>query len=84
MLNYKNNIKKLIRKITFTKRKLGLLKKAAELSMLCNIQLGLTFTDTYGNLINFFSPNIDILDEMKSKCFQKLVYTYTKNDVINK
>jgi hypothetical protein len=36
---------KIINKITFNKRKYGLLKKAEELAILCNIRLELTFTD---------------------------------------
>lgn len=39
--------------ITFNKRKTGLLKKAAELAMLCKIQLYLAFTDTENNIILF-------------------------------
>ena len=37
--------------ITFNKRKTGLLKKAAELAMLCKIKLYLAFTDTENNII---------------------------------
>ena len=47
-------------KITFNKRKSGLLKKAAEITMLTNIKLRITFTDLSGNLINFSSPSYEI------------------------
>lgn len=72
-----------LRNITFNKRKAGLLKKAAELSMLCNIQVCLAFTDVYGNLINFFSPNMEIIDDFKKLYPYKRVYTFTKDDYPN-
>ncbi len=39
-------------KVTFNKRKRGLLKKAAELALLCNVKVVLTFTDLC-NQLNF-------------------------------
>jgi hypothetical protein len=54
-----------LRNITFNKRKAGLLKKAAELSMLCNIQVYLAFTDVYGNLINFYSPSLEAIQDLR-------------------
>ena len=46
-----------IRNITFNKRKLGLLKKATELSLMCNIKVFLMFTDMHNNLFKFVYPN---------------------------
>ena len=72
-----------LRNITFNKRKAGLLKKAAELSMLCNIQVCLAFTDVYGNLINFYSPSIEAINEFQSLYPYKRIYTFTKDDYPN-
>ena len=40
-------------KVTFNKRKIGLLKKAAELCILCDVQMSLTFKDLNGKIISF-------------------------------
>ncbi|KRX10711.1 Transcription factor, MADS-box [Pseudocohnilembus persalinus] len=69
-----------LRNITFNKRKAGLLKKAAELSMLCNIKVCLAFTDVYGNLINFFSPDAQVIDDFKDIQPYKRIYTFTRED----
>lgn len=42
---------------TFHKRKMGLLKKAAELSILCNVKLLLIFEDLSENVIQFSARN---------------------------
>lgn len=44
------------RSVTFCKRKVGLLKKASELTKLCGVNCSLLFTDISGN-IHFFSNN---------------------------
>lgn len=41
------------RKDTFHKRKVGLVKKAAELSMLCNVRMLLVFEDLAGEIIKY-------------------------------
>jgi hypothetical protein len=53
-MNYNN-----LSKITFNKRKKGVLKKAAELAVLCDLKLIIQFTDLNGNLLRYFSeePN---------------------------
>lgn len=42
-----------LRNVTFNKRKIGLLKKAAELCILCDVQMSLTFRDLAGKVISF-------------------------------
>jgi len=42
-----------IRHNTFNKRKNGLIKKAAELSMLCNVKMLVAFEDLHGNLVQY-------------------------------
>ena len=51
-----------LRNITFNKRKLGLLKKATEISLLCNIKVVLFFTDLNDNLCKLVSPNEEDID----------------------
>lgn len=46
-----------LRNITFNKRKMGLLKKATELSVLCNVKVYLMFTDMHNNLFRFIYPH---------------------------
>ena len=50
--------KKKERSVTFCKRKVGLLKKASELSTLCGVAVSLIFTDMTGN-VHLFSNNQD-------------------------
>lgn len=42
-----------LRNVTFNKRKIGLLKKAAELCILCDVPMSLTFRDLSGKIITF-------------------------------
>ena len=51
-----------LRNITFNKRKHGLLKKATELSILCNIKVVLFFTDLHNNLCKLVVPNEQEID----------------------
>jgi hypothetical protein len=72
-----------IRQVTFYKRKRGLLKKAMELSLLCDVEVFLCIVDKNEKMMIFSSEN-DIKD-FKNKYLDK--YTdarelYTLNDVI--
>lgn len=44
------------RQVTFSKRRNGLLKKAKELSILCDAQIGVIVFSTTGKLYDFSSP----------------------------
>jgi hypothetical protein len=57
-----------LRHITFNKRKNGLIKKAAELSMLCNINMLLVFEDGAGNLVQFSKNKISSVNAFFQEC----------------
>nr|QWX93749.1 MADS-box protein 10 [Cunninghamia lanceolata] len=46
------------RRVTFSKRKAGLLKKASELSVLCEAEIGLIIFSPTGKLYDFASPSM--------------------------
>ncbi|XP_056699070.1 MADS-box transcription factor 23-like [Spinacia oleracea] len=51
------------RQVTFSKRRSGLLKKARELSILCDAQLGLIIFSTTGKLYEFATTNMESVIE---------------------
>eukprot|EP00250_Pteridium_aquilinum_P021151 c25043_g1_i1 orf=89-988(+) len=55
------------RQATFSKRRNGLLKKASELSVLCDAQLALIIFSSTGKLFQFASPNMTKLIERYQK-----------------
>ncbi|KAI3906924.1 hypothetical protein MKW92_032720 [Papaver armeniacum] len=56
------------RQVTFSKRRNGLLKKAKELSILCDAQVGLMIFSSTGKLHEFSSTNMkSIIERYKSK-----------------
>lgn len=69
------------RNITFNKRKNGLLKKAAEIALLCKTKLFLAFTDLSGNIINFYTPDSDFLSDFDPVKDSKKFTTFTEKDV---
>ncbi|GMQ01368.1 hypothetical protein CsSME_00048025 [Camellia sinensis var. sinensis] len=44
------------RQVTFSKRRNGLLKKAKELSILCDVEVGVIVISSTGRLYEFASP----------------------------
>jgi len=63
-----------LRHITFNKRKNGLFKKAAELSVLCNLNLLLVCEDGLGNVIQFSKNKLDDIGSFLSQCnYQNLI-----------
>lgn len=69
------------RNITFNKRKNGLLKKAAEIALLCKTKLFLAFTDLNGNIINFYTPDSDFLSDFDPVKDSKKFISFTEKDV---
>ncbi|RZC64269.1 hypothetical protein C5167_007959 [Papaver somniferum] len=55
------------RQVTFSKRRNGLLKKAKELSILCEAEVGLVIFSSTGKLCEFSSPNMKSIIERYNK-----------------
>lgn len=56
------------RQVTFSKRRNGLLKKAYELSVLCDVEVGLIIFSPRGKLYEFASPSMEeILEKYKKR-----------------
>ncbi len=73
-----------IRQVTFYKRKKGLLKKAMELSLLCDVKVFLTIVDKNNRMMLFSSE--ENLSEFKHKYldnFSSAKEIFTPNDVLN-
>lgn len=71
-------------KVTFCKRKHGLLKKAAELATLCGVKVGLVFSDLYGCLHYFTNSaevKVDFAEGSKLKFSAVTTYNYSLDDV---
>ncbi|RZC82210.1 hypothetical protein C5167_045000 [Papaver somniferum] len=62
------------RQVTFSKRRNGLLKKARELSILCDAEVGLMIFSSTGKLYEFSSTNM--LTEWTVSSTTKVVNTY--------
>lgn len=69
-----------LRNITYNKRKNGLIKKAAEISLLCNINLMLVFEDLNGTLVQFSRNKIKDISNFPKECHYKRVLELTAED----
>ncbi|KAI9318095.1 hypothetical protein BX666DRAFT_1830261, partial [Dichotomocladium elegans] len=47
------------RQVTFLKRKYGLMKKAYELSVLCNCEVALIIFNAHGKLVQYSSSQVE-------------------------
>ncbi|CAO0793258.1 unnamed protein product [Mucor circinelloides] len=70
------------KQVTFLKRKHGLMKKAYELSVLCNCEIALLIFNTSGKLIQYASSDIDQI-MMKYTEYTDLHETKSNQDFIN-
>nr|QIZ31310.1 agamous-like MADS-box protein AGL11 [Larix kaempferi] len=59
------------RQVTFSKRRNGLLKKAYELSVLCDVEMGLIVFSPRGKLYEFSRPRMQKMLEKYKKCSQE-------------
>jgi len=69
-----------LRLITFHKRKKGLIKKAAEMSLLCNVNLVLIFEDGFENLIQFSKNKFTSMDAFLKECRYNNVLKLTADE----
>jgi len=72
-----------LRNITYNKRKNGLIKKAAEISLLCNINLMLVFEDLNGTLVQFSRNKTKSISNFYKECNYKRVLELTSEDYPN-
>lgn len=71
------------RQVTFTKRRNGLLKKAYELSVLCDAEVGLIIFSPRGNLHEFASSSMQKMWEKYRKCTHELSTNYRAKEQVN-
>uniref|UniRef100_A0A0C9S7C4 TSA: Wollemia nobilis Ref_Wollemi_Transcript_9072_1154 transcribed RNA sequence n=1 Tax=Wollemia nobilis TaxID=56998 RepID=A0A0C9S7C4_9CONI len=57
-VNMRRIVNPIRRQVTFSKRKAGLLKKACELSVLCDVEIALFIFSPTGKLYEFGSPSV--------------------------
>eukprot|EP01016_Furgasonia_blochmanni_P047670 TRINITY_DN7029_c0_g1_i4.p1 TRINITY_DN7029_c0_g1~~TRINITY_DN7029_c0_g1_i4.p1 ORF type:complete len:438 (+),score=54.27 TRINITY_DN7029_c0_g1_i4:59-1372(+) len=72
-----------LRNITFNKRKNGLIKKAAEIAMLCDLKLVLMFNDLNGNVIKFTSQSPSKVLAHFANTKKNVIYEFTCQDYPN-
>ncbi|KAL3867155.1 hypothetical protein ACJMK2_044378 [Sinanodonta woodiana] len=69
------------RQVTFTKRKMGLMKKAYELSVLCDCEIGIIICSNNNKLYQYTSSDMDSI-LLKYTEFSKNIDSYTNKDII--
>ena len=79
-IEIKQIIDKRSRKDVFYKRKVGLVKKAAELAMLCNVRMLLVFEDLAGEIIKFSAHGIYNPIEYFEEKFVQSKFEFTSAD----
>lgn len=72
-----------LRHTTFNKRKNGLIKKAAELSMLCDLKLLLIFEDTTGALVQYSTHGIFNQFEYFTNFMEEKIIQFSPKDYPN-
>lgn len=70
------------RQAAFTKRKLSLMRKAMELGVLCNAQVGLVLFDDKGRLYQFSSNDMDQILEQYGQAVLEPHERYTPHDLL--
>lgn len=68
-----------LNKITYNKRKVGLLKKVVEISAMCGVSVSLEFEDTDGNIIKIKALDGNI--EKKNPPLTENTFLLTPKDV---
>ncbi|KAL3838483.1 hypothetical protein ACJIZ3_023074 [Penstemon smallii] len=74
---------------SFSKRRLGVYKKASELSTLCGVDVGIIIFSPQGNPHSFFSPTMkSVIDRyknpnMQSNYYPTIIDTHTRGQISN-
>ncbi|BFG23250.1 hypothetical protein CerSpe_095240 [Prunus speciosa] len=74
---------KINRQVTFSKRRNGLLKKAYELSVLCDAQVALIISSSRGKLYEFGSTDVNKILERYRQCCYSLQGNVAENETQN-
>ncbi|KAJ6895087.1 hypothetical protein NC651_021541 [Populus alba x Populus x berolinensis] len=72
------------RQVTFSKRRNGLLKKAKELSILCDAEIGVIIFSSTGKLYDYANTRSDLsLSLSRSLLFYFYIFWFIQYDLIN-
>eukprot|EP00884_Botryococcus_braunii_P000887 jgi/Botrbrau1/1079/Bobra.0076s0043.1 len=69
------------RQVTFTKRKNGLMKKAMELSVLCECEIAMVIFNSQGRLFQYSSTDMDAILQRYSRCCHEPHETRNNQDL---